>query len=715
MRLLAQSDGSTALSDVGFSDNLVLDKFLVPFGDWMDQAFDWIASELRWLLSAIKWPFSTLNELLVRDIMENVPWFWIAVAFFVIGSLARNIKVGVFAGIGIGACGFLGDGFWQATIETIGFVSVAVFLCVIIGVPVGVACGRFDAVWSGVRPVLDAMQVVHAFAYILPFIALFGLGNVGATIVTMFFALPPVVRLTNLGIRQVPADVVEASRAYGAPEWRVLVDVQLPLSRAAIMTGINQTLLLAMSMLVIAAIMGATGLGSELFQAISRQEVALGANSGLAFYLVAVVFDRISQPEGAEGGLLRRIRRAWAHRRDPEVLIPDSARATAVADEAPQVQGEIAPLTAAERRSMMVAGAGGIIAMVSVFLTWNSGAGFLSAYGRTLDEYRPGESFNGLSASGGSWFGFVLLGLGLVVVAAAVTTMVTPGRGPRWFTADGATVASLAMLVMMAAYLLAAPSDLSTGYSAGIGPWVALIGGLVASAGSVVWIRLAPHAPDRPLSARIGWGRVVAAWFVVAVFAVGAFSVWSFDERTRLIISPETQVQLDELTASAEANPEQAGVIQSEMSALLTQLEPDDRIITDGVNSDGPGLGIWVLIAGLAGVVAVLPAAGVFGRDEHRQWRWSAITAGIGAGAACVGVGWIFTHIRSAETTAEGTYLSGVGSFLAIAGGLTLASTAAGVLKEFRRAKIYADDAAEEVSAGSDGQGDRQQEREVVT
>ena len=714
MRLLAQSDGGTALSDVGFSDNLVLDKFLVPFGDWMDQAFDWIASDLRWLLSAIKWPFSTLNELLVRDIMENVSWFWIAVAFFVIGSLARNIKVGVFAGIGIGACGFLGDGFWQATIETIGFVSVAVFLCVIIGVPVGVACGRFDAVWSGVRPVLDAMQVVHAFAYILPFIALFGLGNVGATIVTMFFALPPVVRLTNLGIRQVPADVVEASRAYGAPEWRVLLDVQLPLSRAAIMTGINQTLLLAMSMLVIAAIMGATGLGSELFQAISRQEVALGANSGLAFYLVAVVFDRISQPEGAEGGLLRRIRRAWAHRRDPEVLVPDSARAAAIADEAPQVQGEIAPLTAAERRSMMVAGAGGIVAMVSVFLTWNSGAGFLSAYGRTLDEYRPGESFNGLSASGGSWFGFVLLGLGLVVVAAAVTTMLAPGRGPRWFTADGATIASLAMLVMMATYLLAAPSDLSTGYSAGIGPWLALIGGLVASAGSVAWIRLSPHAPDRPLSARIGWGRVAAAWFVVVVFVIGAVSVWSFDERTRLIISPATQAQLDDLAASAEANPEQAGVIQSEMSALLTQLEPDTRIITDGVNSDGPGLGIWVLIAGLAGVVAVLPAAGVFGRDEHRQWRWSAYTAGIGAGAACVGFGWIFTHIRSAETTAEGTYLSGVGSFLAIAGGLTLASTAAGVLKEFRRAKVYADDVAA-APEGNHGQGDQQQEREVVT
>ena len=714
MRLLAQADGGTALSDAGFTDNLVLDKYLVPFGDWMEQAFDWIASELTWLLSAIKWPFSTLNELLVRDIMENVSWFWIAVAFFVIGSLARNIKVGVFAGIGIGACGFLGDGFWQATIETIGFVSVAVFLCVLIGVPVGVACGRVDAVWSGVRPVLDAMQVVHAFAYILPFIALFGLGNVGATIVTMFFALPPVVRLTNLGIRQVPADVVEASRAYGAPEWRVLVDVQLPLSRAAIMTGINQTLLLAMSMLVIAAIMGATGLGSELFQAISRQEVFLGAQAGLAFYLVAVVFDRISQPEGAEGGLLRRIRRAWAHRRDPEVLVPGGDGTPVTEDEAAQVQGEITPLTAAERRSMMVAGAGGIIAIVSLFLTWNSGAGFLSAYGRTLDEHRPGESFNGLSASGGSWFGFVLLALGLVVVAAAVTTMLTPGRGPRWFTADGATIASLAMLVMMAVYTLAAPSDLAGGYSAGIGPWLALIGGLVASAGSVVWIRLAPHAPDRPLSAGIGWGRVAAAGFVVIVFAIGAISVWSFDERTRLIISPETQAQFDDMAARAEANPEQSGVIQSEMSAILAQAQPDSRIITDGVNREGPGLGIWVVLAGLAGVATALPAAGVFGRHEHWQWQWSAITAGIGAGAACVGFGWIFTHVRSAEETAEGTYVSGVGSFLAVAGGLTLVATAAGVLKEFRRAKVYADDVAEAVSAGSHGQGDRQQEREVL-
>ena len=358
MSLLAQAgNGASGTPEPGFTDNLVLDQYLVPFGDWMHQAVDWTLENLQWLLSAIKWPFTNLNDLLVRDIMENVSWFWIAVAFFVIGTLARNLKVGAFAGIGIGTCGFLGEGYWQATIETIGFVSVAVLLCVIIGVPVGVACGRIEAVWQGVRPVLDAMQVIHAFAYILPFIALFGLGNVGATIVTMAFALPPVVRLTNLGIRQVPADVVEASRAYGAPEWRVLIDVQLPLARPAIMTGINQTLLLAMSMLAIAAIMGARGLGAELFQAISRQEVDAGAQAGLAFYLVAVVFDRISQPEGAQGSLMRRVRLAWAHRRDPEVLVPDEVQDSA--------QVEVAPLTSGERRPMLVAAAGGMIAIAS--------------------------------------------------------------------------------------------------------------------------------------------------------------------------------------------------------------------------------------------------------------------------------------------------------------------------------------------------------------
>ena len=691
MILLAQAgEGTEGQPHPGITDNRVLDEYDFPFGEWMGQAADWILEDLQWLLSAIKWPFTTLNDLLVGDIMEPVSWVWIVLAFFLIGTLIRNLKVGVFAGVGIGSCGFLGDEYWLATIQTVGFIAVAVALCVVIGIPLGIVCGRFDAVWQIVRPVLDAMQVVHAFVYMLPFVYFFGLGNVGATIVTMFFALPPLVRLTNLGIRQVPADVVEASRAYGAPEWRVLVDVQLPLARAAIMTGLNQTLLLAMSMLGIAAIMGAEGLGGLLFFAINSQRVADGVSAGLAFYLVAVVFDRISQPEGVEtGGLLRRVRLAWAHRRDPEALLPVGEKVPVEADDlAAPDQGHLAPLTTAERRPMLVAGAGGVVAAVSVLLTWSSGAGFLSAYGRGADERLAQESFSGLSAEGGSWFGFLALVLGLFVVAAVVATLMAPGRGPRWLTADGAVIASLALLVMMSTYVLAAPSDLAVDQSTGVGVWVALLGALVASIGSVGWIRSAPHAPARPLSARVRRGRVVSAAFAVVVLGVGAVSAWSFDERERFIVDLETRAQLDEMESRVEASPEEAGVITTEIAQLGDELEPERRIIVDGVSGDGPGLGLWVFVAGLAGLAAALPAAGVFGRDEHRQWQWSSITAGIGAGAACVGFGWIFTHVRSADDE----FVSGVGALLAIAGGLVLVSTTMAVLKEFRRARVYADD-----------------------
>ena len=688
MSVLAQAEGGpNELPDYGFTDNLVLDEFYAPFGDWMGQSVAWILANLKWLLSAIKWPFTTLNDLLVRDVMEPVSWFWIVFAFFVIGTLARNVRVGVFAGVALTVCGLLGPEYWHATIQTIGFVVVAVLLCVIIGIPVGILCARVDAAWQMVRPVLDAMQVVHAFVYMLPFIAFFGLGNVGATIVTMAFAIPPLVRLTNLGIRQVPADVVEASRAYGAPEWRVLLDVQLPLARPAIMTGLNQTLLLAMSMLGIAAIMGARGLGGLLFGAISRQSVTEGVAAGLAFYLVAVVFDRISQPEGAGsgGGLIRRARRAWAHRRDPEALV--SAEAEPVAEDAP-IEGQLAALTTAERRPMLVAAVGGLVTAVSVFLAWSSDAGFLSAYGRAADEKLAGESFSGLSASGGSWFGVLALVLGLLVVASAATTLVALGRGPRWLSVDWAVMASLASLVMMVAYLLAAPPDLAVGQSTGIGVWVALLGSVVAAAGSMWWIRSAPHVPARPLSAKIRWARVGSAAFAAVVLGIGAISAWSFDERSRVIISPELQAQLDEMERQAEENPEQAGMIAADIAVLQEQLAADARVITDGVSDEGAGLGIWVFLAGLAGLAASLPAAGVFGRDEHRQWRWSSVTAGIGAGAACVGFGWIFTHVRSADPD----YVSGVGSFLAMAGGLVLVATSAAVLKEFRRAKVYADD-----------------------
>ena len=688
MNLLAQRGGDEPLNP-GLLDNEVLDQFEIPVGAWADQAVDWIAVNLEWLLRIIEWPFDRLISFLVGDVLEPAPWILVVLAFFVIGTLARDLKVGTFAAVALGLCAILGNNFWLQTARTIGFVGVAVLLCVIVGIPLGVACGRVDGVWRVVRPVLDGMQVIHSFVYMLPFIFFWGIGPVSSTMVTMVFALPPLVRLTNLGVRQVPSDVVEASRAYGAPEWRVLVDVQLPLARPAIATGINQTLLLAISMLGIAAIMGAGGLGLVMLQAITSQEIAKGMASGLAFFLVAVVLDRISQPGDANSpSLLRRIRLAWTHRRTPEALLAahePQPVADAAAEEA--VVGRFADVSNAERSTMLLAAAGGLLAVVSVFLTWTVDAGFMSAYGRRSDESLVGQSFNGLSSSGGSWFGIVTLALGLLVLAAAVTVWLAPGRGPRFFAADGALIASVASLVMMLCYLLASPSDLSSP-GTGAGVWVALVGGLVATVGSMMWIRKAPHTPLRPLSLKIGWGRVFVGTVAVAMILAGMFSAWSFDRRTDQVMTAETLAQIEELKQRARDNPEDAGAISAELSVLTAQVTLTERAVTDGLSAKGTRLGLWTLLAGLLGLATVLPAAGVMGRGEHRRWRWSTMTAGIGAGVACAALGWVLVHVRSADPN----YLSGVGSFLAMVGGVVLAATAAGILKEFRRSKVYADE-----------------------
>ncbi len=682
MTVLAQQGGGESANPGFFSEEL-LDQFQIPVGNWADQAVDWIAVRLETLLSIIEWPFSTLIGFVVDDILEPLSWVWVVLAFFVIGTLIRGVKVGVFSAVALGLCALLGVNFWLQTARTIGYVGVAVLLCVVVGLPLGVLCGRVDSAWRVVRPVLDGMQVIHSFVYMLPFIFFWGTGVVSATMVTMVFALPPLVRLTNLGIRQVREDVVEASRAYGAPEWRVLFDVQLPLARPAIATGINQTLLLAISMLGIAAIMGAGGLGQLLLKAITDQSVSKGAASGLAFFLVAVVLDRISQPQSdGSGGLLRRIRRAWAHRRDPEKLLEAAGDAPAPAGPA----GGFAPATAEEKPGMVLAGIGGLLATVSVFLVWTTDAGFMSAYGRRTDENLAGESFNGLSASGGSWFGIVTLALGLLVIGAVVTAWLAPGRGPRYLTTDGALIGALALLVMMVCYVLASPSDLSSP-GAGLGVWVALLGGLLASAGALMWIRRAPHTPLHPLSLKIGWGRVIGGTVAAVIILVGMFSAWSFDRRSDQVMSEETLAQIEELKQKAIDNPADAGPISAEISALTAQMSVTQLAVTDGLSSEGTRLGLWTLLGGVLGLATVLPAAGAMGRDEHRQWRWSTITAGIGAGVACAAFGWIAVHVRSADPN----YLSGIGSFLALLGGVLLAATASGILKEFRRSKVYAD------------------------
>lgn len=708
--ILAQGDSEVS-QRISVWDNALLDEWRIPFGDWMEQAIDWTAVNLGWLLDTIAWPFDTMIRSLVRDFLVEISWVWIVLVMALIAWLTRNLKVAAFVAISLTVCGILGDGYWKETAGTIGFIGVAVILCVAIGIPIGIACGRVDSIWQVTRPVLDAMQVVHSFVYMLPFIWFFGLGEVSATMVTMVFALPPLIRLTNLGIRQVPHDVVEASRAYGASESRVLFDVQIPLARPAIMTGINQTLLLAISMLGIAAIMGAGGLGRLLFRAINNQDPALAASAGLAFFLVAVVLDRMSQREGDESvHLLSRILLAWKHRRDPEVLIPDADTKAVVKHQEIEVYAPIAPN---EGLPMVLALIGGVVAVVGTLLPWTSDAGKMSAWGRWYDASLKGELegqvFSGLATSGGSWFGITVLVLGLFVMLAAIGSWLRPGRAPRWLAADGALLAGVAMLLVASAHYLAqSVTDAGIAVGAvdpgqGVGTYLAIAGGLIATVGAVLWIRVAQHTPLHPLPPRIGWGSLIGLGIAILVLIVGVFSAWSADSRPDRALTPEAiaeaearDARIAELIRKSEEDPANNAVYAADLLAETAKARLPS--FTDGVTKEGgPRLGLWTLIAGLLAALTGLPAAGVFGGGEQRRWRWSAATAGIGAGVACVAFAWIFTHVRSSDLL----FISGIGAFLSMVGGVLILASAMAVLKEFRRAKVYVDPLGEDTSVGS--------------
>ncbi|MCP3989506.1 MAG: ABC transporter permease subunit [Actinomycetia bacterium] len=682
MSLLAQTETTDG---PGITDNLVLDQYEIPFGDWIDQAVDWITTRMTTVLDAIVWPFDQLIGWIVRDFLVDTSWVVIVILMGILATLVRNIKVGTFVMVSLTICGLLGNAYWIETARTIGFIAVAVFFCVLIGIPVGVLCGRFDGAWQVIRPVLDAMQVVHSFVYMLPVIYFWGIGEVSATMVTMVFAIPPLIRLTNLGIRQVPEDVVEAARAYGSTELKVLIDVQLPLARPAIMTGINQTLLLAISMLGIAAIMGAGGLGRLMFRALSNQNVPLAASSGLAFFLVAVVLDRMSQREDDDGGnLFSRITSAWAHRRDPETLIPDGEEAPTVVDDGRPVD-VFSPVSDTERVAMVVTAAGALVAVVGVLLPWTSDAGKFSAYSRRVDEDLSGSTFSGLDASGGSWFGIIVLAMALFAIGAALKPLRWPGRGPRWLTADGAAIASLVVLIVSLAHLVGAKADLALDPGVGIGVILAMVGGVVASAAAIYWSRLAPHSALRPLAAEVAWVRVGLVGFATLVLFGAMFAGWSFDERQDVVITPELQAEIEELEQKAKDNPADAGPIAAELSALMASAQQSGVIVTDGLSDSGARFGLWTFIGGIAALLTSIPAAGILGLDEHRQWRWSTITAGIGAGVAGASMGWIMTLVRASDPN----YVSGIGAFLAMCSGLIIVSSTMRIMREFRRSRVY--------------------------
>ncbi|QCU91049.1 glycine betaine/L-proline ABC transporter permease ProW [Thiomicrorhabdus sediminis] len=268
---------------------------LIPFDIWVEDGLEWLVTNFRDFFQAIRLPVDwTLNSLEAFLLSLNP---WVVVLFFTLFAWQMGgRKLGAMSAISLIIIGFLGA--WSETMVTLALVFTAVLFSLIIGIPLGIWMGKSDRVKTFLMPVLDAMQTTPAFVYLIPIVMLFGIGNVPGVVVTIIFALPPLVRLTSLGIRQVPKDLIEAGQAYGASPMQMLFKIELPVAKPTIMAGINQNLMLSLSMVVIASMIAVGGLGQMVLRGIGRLDMGLAAIGGLAIVLLAIILDRITQSMG---------------------------------------------------------------------------------------------------------------------------------------------------------------------------------------------------------------------------------------------------------------------------------------------------------------------------------------------------------------------------------------------------------------------------------
>ncbi|MBT4089575.1 MAG: proline/glycine betaine ABC transporter permease [Deltaproteobacteria bacterium] len=268
---------------------------VIPLDDWIQFGVDWLVENHRDFFQFIKYP--------VEQSVDGISWLlifmnpWLIILTFAVltwkfaGRITTFFTIFTFILIGL-------LGLWEDTMTTLSMVLVSVLFCAIVGIPLGIASGRRDRFDTFLRPILDTMQTTPAFVYLIPVVMLFSIGTVSGVIATIVFAMPPIVRLTNLGIRQVHPELVEAGEAFGATPLQVLIRVQIPQAWPSIMAGLNQTIMMALSMVVIAALIGAGGLGTPVFQGLNNLNIGLATIGGLGIVLLAMVLDRITQGMG---------------------------------------------------------------------------------------------------------------------------------------------------------------------------------------------------------------------------------------------------------------------------------------------------------------------------------------------------------------------------------------------------------------------------------
>jgi len=267
----------------------------LPLDKWIDAIVNWMVIAGEPIFDAIG---SGLLYLLVRleRLLLGLPWVGVVVILAILAWRASGwrLAVGVVAGMT-----FIGSlGLWEHSMRTLALVIAGTILSIAVAIPVGIGMARNNRLERMVRPLLDLMQTMPSFVYLVPALMFFGLGKVPAVLATFIYAVPPAIRLTNLGIRQVPEDVIEAARSFGSTPRQLLLKVQLPLAMPTIMAGINQTIMMALAMVVIASYIGAGGLGSEVLNGIARLEVGRGFNGGISIVIMAIIIDRMTQGLG---------------------------------------------------------------------------------------------------------------------------------------------------------------------------------------------------------------------------------------------------------------------------------------------------------------------------------------------------------------------------------------------------------------------------------
>jgi glycine betaine/proline transport system permease protein len=272
------------------------DAYLTAFKKAIDEGFRQFT---RAYGDSIETFFSPLQSFLISSerLMLGTPWpIVIAVIALVAWAASRSIRIVAGTVIILFAIGYFG--MWEDTMRTISMILVCTVLSIVIGIPIGIVMSRSRHVQNFVNPILDVMQTMPSFVYLIPVVMLLGIGKVPGLIAVVIYALPPMVRLTNLGIRLVDRDVLEAADAFGSSNWQKLKNVQLPLAMPTIMAGINQTIMMALAMVVIASMIGVQGLGQPVLKAIANQYFTLGIFNGLAIVGIAIIFDRVSQAFG---------------------------------------------------------------------------------------------------------------------------------------------------------------------------------------------------------------------------------------------------------------------------------------------------------------------------------------------------------------------------------------------------------------------------------